>query len=497
MPSDSERTLTAVRWSYVGVFARAASQLIANIILARLLGPAEFGLFALTLLMVAPARLISELGLGSALIQKESLSKEDVHVAFTWLMGAGMVTAFVFFLVADYAAHFFYSPQVAEFIRYTSIIFLLYPVTTIASSQLQRNLDLKAMQIVNVVAYAIGFLGVGVVSGLMGLGGLSLILAFVSQAMVECILFFVLARPHLRLHFKKVDGRTARFARRVIPANLTNWILDCADNFIIGKLFGAHSLGMYAVVFNFVRTPTGHLATTLQNVLFSTSSRIQLDDARLGRTYIVALSAVSLIAFPIFFGVAAVAETCVVAIYGIEWKNASPLLIPLAIAMPLHCITAVTGPVLWGKGRVGQDLRISLAMGLVLVLVLLTLSAISLTAVVWGVFAVYLIRAMWMTATISHLCAIRRSRILKAVIPAMVLGLVVGVTLFVVNRQLIEYYPAAWIRLTYAILLGALLTLIWLIIVGQRGLPDELNHLIKRLVEHRPLLAKCWARCGN
>ena len=496
MPSIAERALSAVKWSYAGVVVRVLSQLVANVALARLLGPEAFGLFAITLLMIGPAKLISELGMGSALIQREMISREQVHVVFTWLTAAGIGTTCFFFLSAEYAASFFHNPAVAELIRYASVIFLFYPIAIVAASQLQRNLDLKAIQIASIGSYAIGFLLIGVISALSGFGSRSLVFAFVSQACIDCVLLFAQAKPHLRLRFGKVDGQLTHFAKRAVPANLTNWILDSVDNVLIGKLFGAMSLGMYAVVFNLVRTPTGHIASTLQNVLFSASSRIQLDDARLGRTYIAVLSAVSLIAIPLFVGVAAIAETCVIALYGTSWQEASPLLIPLALAMPLHCVTAVTGPILWGKGRVGQELRISFVMGIVLVLALLLLSTVSLVAAIWGVFAVYMIRAIWMVATLADLCAIRYRRLLHALAPGILLGSIVGVCLFALDLQLMASGLSALSRMSLGIILAMVISASWLVFAGQRSLPAELNQLIKRLIANRPFLEKCWAKCG-
>jgi O-antigen/teichoic acid export membrane protein len=496
MSSNVERALSAVKWSYAGVLARAASQLVANIILARLLGPEAFGFFAITLLLVGPAKLISELGLGSALIQKKSVSDDDVHIAFTWLLGVGIVTAAAFYALSDYAAHFFESPSAAMFLRYTAVIFLLYPVTVIATSQLQRNLNLKALQIASVVSYLIGFLLIGVFCATIDMGSVSLIVAFVSQAVVECVLTYLLAKPNLRLAIGKIDSGMLRFATRAVPANLTSWVLDSVDNLLIGKLFGARSLGMYAVCFNLVRTPTGHLVTTLQNVLFSVSSRIQHDDSRVARTYVAVLCAVVTIAIPIFAAIGAIAETCVVAIYGNQWTGAGRLLAPLALAMPLHCVTAITGPILWGKGRVGLELRISLAMGVFMLITLLLLSAISLVAVVWGVFAVYLIRAIWMVATIASTCAISRRRILNAIMPGMMLGLFIGLSIFALDHRLAEVGIAASARLMLGICLALSETMLWMLFIGQRGLPDELNMLIGKLIANKPFLERCWARCG-
>ena len=164
MPSVAERAISAVKWSYAGVVVRVLSQLVANVVLARLLGPEAFGLFAITLLMIGPAKLISELGMGSALIQRDMISQEQVHVVFTWLTAAGIATTCCFFLSADYAASFFHNPAVAELIRYASVIFLFYPIGIVAASQLQRNLDLKAIQIASIGSYVIGFLLIGVIS---------------------------------------------------------------------------------------------------------------------------------------------------------------------------------------------------------------------------------------------------------------------------------------------------------------------------------------------
>ncbi len=496
MPTLAERALTAVRWSYLGVVARIISQLFANIILARIVGPEAFGVFAIVLLMVGPAKLVSEMGMGSALIQKETISCEDINVVFTWLQAVGIATAGLFYFSADYAAAYFNSPTAAESIRVTSLVFLFYPATTVAASQLQRNLNLKAIQIASVISYVIGFLVVGMICALKGLGSLSLVLAFVSQAVIECGLLLAQSNPHLRLSIGKVDDKLIHFSKRVVPANLTNWILDSVDNLLIGKLFGAKSLGMYAVVFNFVRTPTGHIATTLQNVLFSTSARFQHDNGKLGETYIAVLSAVSLIAIPLFAGVAATAETCVVALYGNAWRDAGALLTPLALAMPLHCITAVTGPILWGKGRVGKEFRVSFVMGLVMIFALLILSNISLVAAVWGVFGVYLIRAFWMVATLADICSIVSRRIVDALAPGMFLGILVGAGLLILNHQLVDLNFSPSSRLALAISLATLLSFLWLLVAGQRSIPAELNHVIKRLIVDRPFLQKCWARCG-
>ena len=100
-PSMSQRSFTALKWNYIGAFARSGSQFVIGIILARLLGPEPFGLVAVALLVISLGALIADFGLASALVQRKNVSREDIRFIFTiQLLVGAILTAGIFYLRA-------------------------------------------------------------------------------------------------------------------------------------------------------------------------------------------------------------------------------------------------------------------------------------------------------------------------------------------------------------------------------------------------------------
>ncbi len=108
----------------------------------------------------------------------------------------------------------------------------------------------------------------------------------------------------------------------------------------------------------------------------------------------------------VFFGAfipvigAAVSGTVVEAFFGNKWIDAVPILMPLALAMILHALMAVAGPVLWGQGAAGRELKVQFWVALTLVAALLVAARFSMVAVAWAVLTVYAIRLAWMTVVL-------------------------------------------------------------------------------------------------
>ena len=89
MSSLSQPGVSAVRWSVIASAARFALQLGAQVMLARMLGPDIFGLFAIGLVLLTFANFISGFGFSWSLLQRQELREEDIRFAWTWQLLAG------------------------------------------------------------------------------------------------------------------------------------------------------------------------------------------------------------------------------------------------------------------------------------------------------------------------------------------------------------------------------------------------------------------------
>lgn len=434
----AQRSLTAVKWSYFGVLVRVIAQLIAQIALARMLGPETFGVFAAVLLVLGIGSLFVESGVGAVLIQSKSLPEGHRSAACGAVLINALVVSATVILLRDPLAIFFSEQALSEVIGWVWPAFFLHALSIAPMALLRRDLDFKSIQIIQVLSYLIGFLCVGVLAAWIGAGVWSLVAAWLTQATVTAVLANY-RRPCFPRFFKLKEGLWMHpFGVRVLLTNLVNWFIENVDNVIVGRFFGSASLGLYSVSYNFVRNPTNHLVTSLQAVLFPASARSQDDNTRLVRAYLTAVSGVALVAFPIFVTVAALSESVTLAVFGDTWSGAASVLIPLSLAMPLHALMAVAGPVLWGKGAAGLELKVQALTAVLFAFSLAWASGISLLMVGWVVFFVYALRFVFMSWVLARSITIGFSDLFKAIFGAVFLSVMVSILGFVFDQSIAD-----------------------------------------------------------
>ncbi len=499
-PSLTELSLSAVKWNYLGVVARIIFQLAAQIVLARLLGPESFGLFAAAFLVIGIGNILAEMGLGSALVQKKKLSEADVRFVFTWVCLAGVLMSGITYLLADVIAQFFEDERIASVMRGLSPVFILQSLSIVPLALLKRDLEFKTIQIVQVLSYLIGYMLVGVGFALAGAGVTSLVAAWIGQSALSAALFYSFKRHPMKPIILGEGHGLKKFGIRALFTNMANWAIGNVDNLLVGKVFGPTALGLYSVSYNLVRTPADHLVVTLQTVLFPASARAQDNLDSLRRAYLIVVAAVSLVAFPVFAGIAAVTDTLIAALFGPQWVAAGPVLLPLSLSMILHAVMAVAGPVLWGKGAVGAELRVQFWVGVIFVVALLVASRYSVTAMAWAVCGVYGLRVVGMTVVLMRHIELSAHALLGALRGGVLSAMLVVFVLFVVDRTLLEWTPmlilAVEIALSGMVLTGFVLGFPHLalsndlLVVTQKllsGIPLGHSVLVRRILSIRPV----------
>ena len=479
-PGLAELSLRAVKWNYLGLVVRIVAQLVAQIVLARLLGPESFGLFAAAFLVVSAGSILAELGLGSGLVQKKHLSDSEVRFAFTWLLIAGMAMTCLTYVSADVVAVFFEDDRVAGVLCGLAPVFVLQSLGIVPLSLLRRDMEFKTIQIVQVVSYVVGYMGVGIGFALSGAGVWSLVAAWAGQAGLASLMFLLARRHAMAPLIRSKDEGFRKFSLRVLLTNMVNWVIENVDNLIVGKVFGPAALGLYSVSYNLVRTPANHLVVTLQSVLFPASARAQDNPAGLRKAYLTVASGVALVAFPVFGGIAMVTDTMTVALFGLQWRDAGDILLPLALSMTLHAVMAVAGPVLWGKGAAGTELRVQLFVGVAFVVTLLVAARYSVAAMAWAVCGVYGLRAAGMTVALMRHIDLPGVALWNALRGGLLAALLVGMALLAAEIALVAWHPLP--RLGVEIALAGLVLMVFVLGAPTHALSGELRELVLRLL---------------
>lgn len=397
----ASRALRGVRWNYLGAVGRISATFVSQIVLARLLGPEQFGLFGYAFLTVALLALVVEMGLQNALVQVPQLDNEIVAVACGRLLLVSSAAATAVFLMADaIATHVFAAPQSAPVLRAMAPTLVIGAMTAAATAMLSRDLEFKVIQLAALGSYVFGYLIVGIGAAMLGMGVWSLVLAWHAQTVVACAIMVTRSPRSLMPAAPWRPLPIARFGGVVMVTNMVNWVIDNGPHTAIGRWLGAASLGLYTVSNNLVKVPADHLVRNLQTVLFPLAARAQGNDAGIRRAYLTVLGGVGVLSFPTFTFVAFQSESVVQLLLGARWQAAAGVLVPLSLAMVLHAVEAMCGPILGGRGEPRAELRIKVVM-LALTLAVLSVTARwSLEAVGWGVALVFLARWIWMNAAV-------------------------------------------------------------------------------------------------
>lgn len=486
------KAMRAFKWNVLGIVARILLQFGAMVVLTRLIDPAGFGFFGGSLLVYGLAVLMADLGLGMALVQRGELTEDIRRTVWGHLLLSHAGVAAGVYLGAPWFAALLDAPDLRDGIRVMALAIMITAFIVLPTAELRRRIDFRRIQMAQVTGYFAGFVLTAIPLAILGWGGWSLVVALLVQQLVMAVICVHAAPQPLRPRWTKLPVGLPTFGLRVVGSNLANWVTENLDNLLIARFKGLGALGVYSVSYSLARTPVNHVVNTIQQVVFATSSRAQEDHASLSRGYLALLKAVALVTLPIFFGAAVVADSVVVGLYGARWSEAGPVFAALCVAMPFHALMAVAGPILWGRGRTGIELKVQTAVAIALLVVLMLLMQHSLTVLAWAVCAVYAARATLMTVALAMDLDIPLARIVRALRSPLLLAAAVMLLLGVIESVLIGTHAGAVLRL--AGLVGAagagllLIGMLW----PRQVLGDDLAFLFTRL----PLLQRLSAMRG-
>jgi PST family polysaccharide transporter len=437
-----QRTSRALKWNYLGNGIRALSQLVIGVVLARLIGPEEFGTIAIAWLMIGIGMLVSDLGFGAALVQRQEVSARDIRFVFTLQVCVGAALSLIGFAAAGLVAALFRRPDAAPILRVMSLLFLLQSFGETGLAILRRSLDFKAAQTINIVSYVVPYALVGVPLAAMGWGAWSLVAAHLLQSAFSSVLAVRRSGMSVRPTLAATSHGLFAFGGKVIGANLSSWGISNLDSVVVGRALGTVDLGLYTRALTLVSTPMNAVTTGIQGVLFAACSRAQADVGRLKRAYFGATLMVAMICLPVFATVAVVPRTVIEGLLGERWADAALVLPPLAMSMPVVAVLALVGPVLTAMDRVAIEIRAQLTTLVLMVPILYFAARYSITGVAWGVLAICIIRLLLLAAPLLVLLGARWSEALTVFAWPAVCAAAIAFPTWGAERMLMELSPA-------------------------------------------------------
>lgn len=321
-PSLTHRTISGLVWTAGGKIAYALLHLLVIGVLARLVAPADFGVVSAALVVIGLARIVSELGLGAAVVQRAELEQRHRETAFTSSVLLGIVLAAACWATAPLIARALRIEDLVPVTRALAWLFVLQGASAVPEALARRELRFRWLANLEVIAYGVGFGLVGAVAAWAGWGVWALVAAELGQATVRLGLLLVAThfRPR-RLWDRRAFAELAYFGSGFTVAKLANYVAVQGDNLVVARYLGPVVLGVYGRAYSLMSAPAYSLGQVLDAVLFPTMARVQREPKRLAVAYRRGVSLIALIVLPATGALLLAAPETVRVVLGPQWND--------------------------------------------------------------------------------------------------------------------------------------------------------------------------------
>jgi O-antigen/teichoic acid export membrane protein len=380
MPEDrrtlKEATIRSAGIVYAMVAFTKLLNLVALVILARILMPEDFGLVTIAAVIIGIITLFKDFGLGAAYIQRRTDEDEAADVVFWSNIALRLVLYVVAFVVAPFGADFFGEPLVEPIIRVASLSFVVEAFASVHSARLTKTMQFRTIAIITVITSTVNTVST-VAFALAGFSYWSLVLGGLVCAPVNVALYWKMHRWRPRVRFnRRVAKDMYRYGRDIVGINLMSFGVWNVDNFAIGKFVGSTGLGVYTLARRFGLYSGQNIVALLGRVLFPAYSKIQMQKERLRRGYMKTFYPVSMLSFPVAVGLAILSYEFVYYVLGSNWLEVEVPLQFLAFYGLFYSLSAVGSNIFLAVKRQDIPLKILAAELLVLLAGLYPVTAI-------------------------------------------------------------------------------------------------------------------------
>lgn len=301
-------------------------------VLARLLTPQDFGLIAMVTALTGFIMIFKDLGLSMATVQRAEINHGQISTLFWINVALSVALMLITLALAPAVAWFYQDPRLAAVTAALSVAFLFGGLTVQHQALLRRQMRLSAVTVIDVLALVVGIL-TAILCAWAGLGYWSLVWMQIVNAATNAVGVWIASgwipgRPVRRSGVRSMVA----FGGYLTGFGFVNYFARNLDSVLIGRFWGAESLGLYSRAYSLLLFPIGQITAPMTAVAVPALSRLQNEPERYRRFYLKAIKLVAYLSMPLVAAMGVLSSELVQLILGEKWLAASPIFMVLAVA---------------------------------------------------------------------------------------------------------------------------------------------------------------------
>ena len=363
--SIERQALSALKWSALAKLGGQVVTWLVTLVVLRLLSPGDYGLMAISSVIISILASVAELGLGASIVQTRAISRDDLTRIAGALLVLNLGLGLVVVLSAPLAAAVFNDSRLADVVRVSAIHFLLNAASTVPQSLATRDMKFKWLASIELASSL--FASASTLALAWGGAGVwALVLGSLAGGVLRTCFLLVRGEsvwPSLAL---RGIGQHLSFGGALTSGRLLWQVVIQSDILIGGRFLTQEAVGVYSVSLHLATLPMQKMMGIVNQVAFPTVARLQDEMPRLRARLLDASRLLFFVVIPLLWGVSAVAPELVGLVLGPKWSGAVFPLRVITLVVPISMLGNVFSTAISALGKAWVELRNTLVTAIVL-----------------------------------------------------------------------------------------------------------------------------------
>ena len=334
----NNKVANSLTWKLLERFGVQGVQFVLQIVLARLLDPAHYGVLSLMIIFTTLANVFIQTGFNTSLIQNKDTKEEDYSSVFWVSLGVACVLYVLLFFGAPLIAQFYDMPEIITPFRVLALVLFPGALNSVQIAKVSRELDFKQIFKSNIGAIVLSGI-VGIALAYMGAGIWALVVQYLLNILFAAFVmwFSVKWRPQFVCNLSRVKV-LFKFGWKLLVSGLIDTLYQDLRSLVIGKKYSESTLGFYNRGKQFPQFIINAINGAVQSVMLPVMSEKQDEKSSVKEITRRSISISSYIMFPMMAGLAGVATPLVSLLLTDKWLPCVPF-------MQIYCFTFAFYPV--------------------------------------------------------------------------------------------------------------------------------------------------------
>lgn len=317
--SLGQKALKGTIWASIDRFSTIGIQFVVNLVLARLLMPADFGAIGMLTIFISVSQTIIDGGFVSALIQKKEPTQTDFSTIFFWNISVAIFLYIILCVSAPIIAQFYHMEILCDILRILGITIIIFSINAVQTARLKKTLQFKSIAIANLSAIIISGI-VGITMAKLKFGIWSLVAQQLTFGSITTLLYYILTRWLPKCTFSLSALKNLfDFGGFLFIATIFQEVCRNFQGIIIGRKFSAIQMGYYTQAARLDQVTSNAFPQVISQVMFPVYSSVQDDKNRLIDILANNIRIISFCIFPLMGFLILSAKPIITTLYGDNW----------------------------------------------------------------------------------------------------------------------------------------------------------------------------------